>query len=167
MCWVTRPVTVRPCRLDAPVRHGDCRFNGSDAKRQHSLAPLGLDPLLFGLPLDPMHVAHRGRPPVASRPCMEILESIEVLAPDTAEMGQQGGEVAGPGAEDLGLFQQHGVPGEGFLESPAERDGVALGASPFAEIVVRRQNLPAAVYERSHRLGMTPGAVNLTKAGRS
>ena len=78
---------------------------------------------------------------------MEILESIEVLAPDAAALGEQGGEVIRPGAEDLGLFQQYGVPGEGFLESPAESHRVALGASAFAEILIRRQNLAPAVDE--------------------
>ena len=48
------------------------------------------------------------------------------------------------------------MAGEGFLESRAKRHGIALRAGPFAEIVVRRQNLLAAVYERSHRLGMAP-----------
>ena len=38
---------------------------------------------LFSLPFDPMHVAHRGRAPVASRAGMEILEGIEIFAPDT------------------------------------------------------------------------------------
>ena len=46
--------------------------------------------------------------------------------------------------------------GEGLLESPSEGYCVAFNAGPFTEIVVSRQNLPAAVYERSHLLGMTP-----------
>ena len=121
-----------------------------------SLPHVRLNPLLCGLLLDPMHVAHRGRAPVAARPCMEILEGVEVLAADTAALGQQGREIARPGTEGRGLFQQHSMAGEGFLESPAERHGITFYAGPFAEIVVRRQNLPAAVYERAHRLGVAP-----------
>ena len=53
---------------------------------------------------------------MASRPGMEVLEGIEVLAGDAAALGQQGREVARPGAESLGLFQQHRMAGERLLE---------------------------------------------------
>ena len=87
---------------------------------------------------------------------MEILEGVEVLAGDAAALGQQGSEFVRPGAEGLGLFQQHRMAGERLAVGSAERHGVAFNAGSFAEIVVRRQNLPAAVYERRHRLGVTP-----------
>ena len=48
------------------------------------------------------------------------------------------------------------MSGEGFPKCPAERHGIALRAGPFAEIVVRRQNLPAAVGKGGDRLGVTP-----------
>ena len=133
-------------------------FGAAAIKRQLPLPQFGFRLLyvLFRLPLDPMHVPHRGRAPVPPRPCMEILEGVEILAPDTAAFCQQGREFVRPGAEGLGLFQQHGMAGEGLLESPSEGYRVALGAAPFTQIVVRRQNLPAAVYERSHRLGVAP-----------
>ena len=67
---------------------------------------------LFRLPLDPMHVPHRGRAPVAPRPGMEVLEGVEVLAPDAAALGQQGREFVRPGTEGRGLFQQHRMAGE-------------------------------------------------------
>ena len=51
-----------------------------------------------------MHVPHRGGTPVPTRPGMEFLEGVEVLAPDAAALGQQGREFARPGAEGLGLF---------------------------------------------------------------
>ena len=142
-----RAVVARTDWLDA--------FDRSDG-RGFSPPYVRLNPLLCCLLLDPMHVAHRGRAPVAVRPCMEFLEGIEILAADTAALGQQGREIARPGTEGRGLFQQHGMAGEGLLESPAERHGIALYAGPFAEIVVRRQNLPAAVHERAHRLGVAP-----------
>ena len=110
---------ARPDRLDALGR--------SDG-RGFSLSHLRLNPLLFRLPLDPMHVPHRGRAPVAPRPCMEFLEGVEVLAPDAAALGQQRGEVVRPGAEGRGLFQQPSVPGEGFSKCPRERHRVTLGA---------------------------------------
>ena len=75
------------------------------------LRPRLLFRTLFSLPLDPMHVAHRGRAPVASRAGMEILEGIEIPAPDTAAFCQQGGEVVRPGAEGRGLFKQCRVTG--------------------------------------------------------
>ena len=94
-----------------------------------------------------MHVPHRGRAPVAASPGMEVLEGVEVLAGDAAALGQQGSEFARPGAEGLGLFQQHRMAGERLAVGSAERHGIAFNAGSFAEIVVRRQNLPAAVGE--------------------
>ena len=94
-----------------------------------------------------MHVPHRGRAPVPTCTGMEFLEGIEILATYAAAFGEQGGEIAGPGAEGRGLFQQHGVPVERLPVSPAERHGIALGASTFAKIVVSLQNLLAAVGE--------------------
>ena len=64
-------------------------------------------------------------------------------------LGEQRREISRPGAEGRGLFQQHRMPGERLLESPAERHGITFGAGTFAQIAVCRQNLPAAVYERS------------------
>ena len=48
-----------------------------------------------------MHVPHRGRAPVASCASVEVLEGVEVLAGDTAALGEQGREVVRPGAEGL------------------------------------------------------------------
>ena len=87
---------------------------------------------------------------------MEFLEGVEVLAPDAAAFCQQGGEVVRPGAKGRSLFQHPGMPGEGFSKCPAERHRVTLGAGSLAEFIVSRQNLPAAVYERSYRLGVAP-----------
>ena len=103
-----------------------------------------------------MHVPHRGGAPVTARPGMEFLEGIEVLAGDAAALGQQARKIVRPGAEGLGLFQQHGMAVEGFAECPAERHGIALRSGPLAEIVIRRQNLLTAVGEGSDRLGVTP-----------
>ena len=83
----------------------------SAPERLHFLAHLGLEPLLIRLPLDLVHVAHRGRAPVAARAGMEVLEGVEIPAPDGAMLGQQGGEVIRPGTEGRGLFQQHGMGG--------------------------------------------------------
>ena len=88
-----------------------------------------------------MHEPHRGRAPVAARAGMEFFEGVEVLAPDAAALGQQGGEVIRQGAKGRGLFKQYRVTGERLPESPAESHRVAFGASPFAEILIRRQNL--------------------------
>ena len=52
---------------------------------------------------------HRSRAPIAARLGKEILECVEILAPDAAVFGEQRGEVARPGAESIGLFQQHSV----------------------------------------------------------
>ena len=88
---------------------------------------------------------------------MEILESIEVLAPDAAALGPTGRRSRPGRARKISAcFSSTACRVRVSLESPAERDGVALGASPFAEIVVRRQNLPAAVDERSYRLSVAP-----------
>ena len=51
-----------------------------------------------------MHEPHRGRAAVAARAGMEFFEGVEVLAPDAAALGQQGGEVIRPGAKGRGLF---------------------------------------------------------------
>ena len=67
-----------------------------------------------------------------------------------------GREVVRPGAEGLGLFQQHPMACERLQESSAECHGIAFCAGAFAEIVVCRQNLPTAVGEGAHRLGVTP-----------
>ena len=142
-----RAVVAQSDRLDVA---GRCDGSG------FSLPHVRINPLLCGLLLDPMHVAHRGRAPVPAHPCMEFLEGIEILAADAAALGQQGREFARPGTEALGLFQQHGMAGERLAVGSAERYGIAFNAGPFAEIVVRRQNLPAAVYERAHRLGVAP-----------
>ena len=64
---------------------------------------------------------------------VEFLEGVEVLAGDAAALGQQGCEVVRPGAEGLGLFQQHRMAVEGFPECPAERHGIALRSGPLAE----------------------------------
>ena len=63
---------------------------------------------------------------------------------------------SGRARKGSGLFQQPGVPGEGFSKCPRERHRVTLGAGSLAEFIVSRQNLPAAVYERSYRLGVAP-----------
>ena len=78
------------------------------------------------------------------------------LPPDAAALGEQGREFVRPGAEGRGLFQQHGVPAEGFSKCPTERHRVTLGAGSLAEFIVSRQNLPTAVYERSYGLGVAP-----------
>ena len=93
---------------------------------------------------------------MAARPGMEVLEGIEVLAGDAAALCEQGGEFVRPGAEGLGLFQQHRMAGERLAVGSTERDGIAFNAGPFTEIVVRRQNLPVAIDEGAHRLGVTP-----------
>ena len=103
-----------------------------------------------------MHVAHRGRAPVAPRSGMEFFEGVKILATYAAAFGEQGGKIAGPSAEGRGLFQQHGVPVERLPVSLAERHGIALGASTFAKIVVSLQNLLAAVGEGGYRLGVAP-----------
>ena len=53
----------------------------------------------------------------------------------------RGAKSSGPGAKGRGLFKQYRVTGERLPESPAESHRVAFGASPFAEILIRRQNL--------------------------
>ena len=103
-----------------------------------------------------MHMPHRGRAPVAACAGMEVLEGIEVLAGNAAALGQQGGEIVRPGAEGLGLFQQHRMAGQRLAVGAAERHVIAFNAGPFAEIVVRRQNLLAAVGKGGNRLGVTP-----------
>ena len=50
-------------------------------------------------------------------------------------------------AKGRGLFKQYRVTGERLPESPAKSHRVALGASAFAEILIRRQNLAPAVDE--------------------
>ena len=94
--------------------------------------------LLFRFLLDSVHVPHRGRAPVAPRPGMEVLEGVEVLAPDAAALGKQGGEFVRPGAEGRGLFQQHRMAGERLAVGAAKRHRVAFGAGSFTQIVVRR-----------------------------
>ena len=151
-----RPAIVGPGRSNAPARQAARCLGGSAPERLHSLAHLGLEPLLIRLPLDLVHVPHRGRAAVAARAGMEVLEGVEIPAPDGAMLGQQGREFVRPGTEGRGLFQQHRMAGERLAVGSAERHGVALGASPFTEIVVRRQNLPMAIDEGAHRLGVTP-----------
>ena len=87
---------------------------------------------------------------------MEVLEGVEVRAGEAAALGEQGREFARPGTEGFGLFQQHGMAGECLAVGSAERHRIAFNAGPFAEMVVRRQNLPAAVGEGGDRLGVTP-----------
>ena len=58
------------------------------------------------------------------------------------------------------------MAGERLAVGSAERHGIALRAGPFTEIVVRRQNLPVAIDEGAHRLGVTPaegGAPNIPR----
>ena len=150
-----RRVTIRRLHPGRVPRH---RIGAAALQRQLPLPQFGfrLLCLLFRFLLYPMHVPHRGRAPVAPRASVEVLEGVEVLAGDAAALGQQGCEVVRPGAEGRGLFQQHGMAGEGFPECPAERHGIALRSGPLAEIVIRRQNLPVAVGEGSDRLGVTP-----------
>ena len=87
---------------------------------------------------------------------MEILEGVEIPAPDTAAFCQQGGEVVRPGAEGRGLFKQCRVTGERLLVSRPKRHGIALRAGALAQIVVCRQNFRAASGEGGDRLGMAP-----------
>ena len=84
--------------------NGGCRFNDPFLYLLRGLAHLRFKPLLFRFLLDPMHEPHRGRAPVAARAGMEFFEGVEVLAPDAAALGQQGGEVIRPGAKGRGLF---------------------------------------------------------------
>ena len=147
------PGPVPRHRIGAPGCLGMTAF-----QRQLPLPQLGFRSLclLFRPALDAVHVPHRGRAPVASRAGMEVLESVEVLAGDTAALGEQGREVVRPGAEGLGLFQQHGMAGERLAVGSAERHRIALRAGAFTEIVISRENLPAAVGEGGDRPGMTP-----------
>ena len=69
---------------------------------------------------------------------MEVLEGVEILAPDAAALGEQGGEFVWPGTEGRSLFQQHGMAGERLAVGSAECDGIAFGAGSFAQIVVHR-----------------------------
>ena len=87
---------------------------------------------------------------------MELLEGVEVPAPDAAALGEQGSVFVRPGAEGPGLPEQRGVAGKGFPELPAERHGIALDAGALAQGVPGRQNLPAAVGEGGDGPGMTP-----------
>ena len=147
---------VRSGRLNVPGWHAARCLGDFAPDRRHSLAYLRFEPLLFRFLLHPMYVAHRGRAPVASRPCKEILEGVEILAPDTTAFFQQGGEVVRPGAEGFGLFQQHRMTGERLLESRSKRHGIALRASALAQIIVCRQNFLTASGEGGDSLGMTP-----------
>ena len=116
------------------------RFGRSALERQLPLPQFGfrLLCLLFRFLLDSMHVAHRGRAPVAPRPGMEVLEGVEILAPDAAALGEQGGEFVWPGTEGRGLFQQHRMAGERLAVGAAECHGIAFGPGSFTQIVVRR-----------------------------
>ena len=78
---------------------------------------------------------------------MEFFEGVKILATYAAAFGEHGGEIVRPGAEGRGLFQQHRMPVKRLLVSPAERHGIALGASTFAQIIVSLQNLLAAIGE--------------------
>ena len=88
------PGRVPRHRIGAPGR-----FGAAALQRQLPLPQFGFRLLcfLFRLTLDPMHVPHRGRPPVAPRAGMEFLEGVEVLAADAAALGKQGGEFVRPG----------------------------------------------------------------------
>ena len=134
------------------------RFGAAALQRQLPLPQFGfrLLCLLFRLPLDPMHVPHRGRSQVAARASVEFLEGVEVLAGNAAALGQQGGEVVRPGAKGRCLFLQHGMAGERLAVSRPKRHGIAFNAGPFAEIVICRENLSSAIDESAHRLGVTP-----------
>ena len=79
------PTRVPRHRIGAPGR-----FGAAALQRQLPLPQFGFRLLCFPfrLPLDPMHVPHRGRAAVAPRPGMEVLEGVEVLAPDAAALGQ-------------------------------------------------------------------------------
>ena len=110
----------------------------------------------FRLALDPMHMPHRGRAPVAACAGVETLEGVELLAPDATAPGEQGGEFRRAGAEGLGLFQQYAMAGEGLAESAAERHSIALRASPLAQIVVGGQNFAPSSGEGGNRLAMAP-----------
>ena len=134
------------------------RFGTTVLQRQLPLPQFGFRLLfpVFRFPLYPMHVPHRGRSPVPARPGMEVLEGIEVLAPDAPALCEQGREFVRPGAEGLGLFQQHGMAGERLEVGSAERYGIAFGAGAFTQIVISCQNLPAAVGEGSDCPGMSP-----------
>ena len=132
-------------------------------RRRYVLPPLRLEPpscRLFGrlssFPPDPMDLPHRGRPPVAARPGMELFEGVEIPAPDAAAFGKQGSVFVRPGAEGSGLLEQRGVAGEGFPELPAERHAIAFDPGAFAQGVPGRQDLPAAVGEGGNGPGMTP-----------
>ena len=81
--------------------------------------------MLFSGSLDSMHISHHSRAPVAAREGMEILECLEILAPDAAVFGEQRGEVAQPGTESIGLFQQHSV-----VLNDGYRDFVASATRP-------------------------------------
>ena len=74
--------------------------------------------MLFRRPRDSMHISHRSRAPVATRVGMEILEWLEILAPDAAVFGEQRGEVARPGAEGLGHVStaQCGLMNDGYRD---------------------------------------------------
>ena len=85
-----------------------------------------------------MHVAHRGRAQVAPRPGMKFFEGVKILATYAAAYDEQGGEISGPGAEGLDLFQQPRMQGERLLEIPAERHGITVRAGSFAQIIVCR-----------------------------
>ena len=100
--------------------------------------------LRFRLALDPMHMPHDGRAPVAACPVMEFLEGVELLDANAVAFGKQGGEVRRAGAESFGLFQQHAMTGKRFAEGAPERHGIALGAGLFAQVVVCGQNLSPA-----------------------
>ena len=129
------PARVPRHRFGAPGR-----FGRSALQRQLPLQQCGfrLLCLRFRFLLHPMHVPHRGRAPVAPRPGMEVLEGVEVPAPDAAALGKQGGEFVRPGAEGRGLFQQHRMAGERLAVGAAECHGIAFGAGSFTQIVVRR-----------------------------
>ena len=88
-----RRVTIRRLHPTRVPRHrfgAPGRFGAAALQRQLPLPQFGfrLLCLLFRLPLDAMHVPHRGRAAVAPRPGMEVLEGVEVLAPDAAALGQ-------------------------------------------------------------------------------
>ena len=95
--WRHPGVGLRGCCNRVPVhRFGPFRrIDRSALQRQCLLAFLRLLSLLLRFPFGPMHVAHRGRAPVAPRPGMEFFEGVKILATYSASFGEQGGKIAG------------------------------------------------------------------------
>ncbi len=90
-----------------------------------------------------MRPPHGGGAAVAACPGMKRLEGIEVLGPDAAVLGQQGGERRRSGAEDPGLFQQRAMTIEGLPQGGTQSRGVALDAGPLTQLA-RTSRWPSA-----------------------